>query len=98
MEITNVGQGVAPLRSSRGFEVLVDGKWLSVPVTTATATAVTIPQVPTAAKKLRYNWYDNPCGYGCFECAVYVNVNKLGNWSGEMDFLPLPPFMVDLLV
>jgi len=94
--IEAVGQGVAPLRSARGFEALVDNVWLSVPVTQATPRSVIIPSVPRTATQLRYNWYDNPCGFDCFGCAVYVHVTPVGNWSGELDILPLPPFYVDL--
>ena len=92
LTVEDAGQGVAEPRSSRGFEVLSAGVWVSVPATSHTASTVTISAVPAGATKLRYNWYDNPCGLNCFECAVYVNVRPAGNWSGEHPFLPLPPF------
>lgn len=94
--VQQFGKGVLPLRTSRGFEALVNDVWVSVLVTSYSQSFVIIPNVPAAATKLRYAWYENPCGYGCFECAVYVAVEPLGNWSGEFGFLPLAPFMVEL--
>eukprot|EP00038_Savillea_parva_P010797 m.192856 g.192856 ORF g.192856 m.192856 type:complete len:675 (-) comp18757_c0_seq1:153-2177(-) len=94
--IEQAGSGVAPLRSQRGFEVLSKGQWMSVPAVSTTSNTVTISPVPADSTKLRYNWYTNPCGYDCFTCAVYVNVQTIGNWSGELPFLPLPPFFTDL--
>jgi sialate O-acetylesterase len=96
LTVERAGSGVAELRTSRGFEVLAGEKWVSVPAVSRTASTVTISPVPAAASKLRYNWYTNPCGLNCYGCAVYANVQPVGNWSGELPFLPLPPFMVDL--
>ena len=67
------------------MEVLVAGKWLSVPVTDHTRDTVTIGPVPARATRLRYNWYSNPCGIGVFGCAVYAKVTPLGKLSGEED-------------
>jgi len=42
---------------------------------------------------MRYLWWGNPCGYTCFNCAVYVKVKEIASIpTGEKDFLPLPPF------
>ena len=88
--------GGVELKASRGMEVLVAGKWLSVPVTDSTRDTVTIGPVPTSATRLRYNWYSNPCGIDCFGCAVYSKVTPLGKLSGEEAFLPLAPFVMDI--
>jgi hypothetical protein len=84
------------LKASKGMEVLVAGKWLSVPVTDHTRDTVTIGPVPARATRLRYNWYSNPCGIGVFGCAVYAKVTPLGKLSGEEAFLPLAPFVMDI--
>lgn len=96
LTVENVGTGVLPLRSSRGFEVLDSGRWVSVTAASQTASTVTISGVPATGTMLRYNWYSNPCGYYCFGCAVYVGVAPLGQLSGAEPFLPLPPFIVDI--
>ena len=103
--ITGEGQGILPLRSSKGFEVLSDGVWHSVAatVTGKTTLSIALPAgtnysaTSRGASALRYNWYSNPCGYFPFGCAVYVHVTPLrGNASGEKPFLPLPPFWAEL--
>ena len=101
--ITGEAQGILPLRSSLGFEVLSNGIWHSVTaVVTGNATlSICIGGGGLdAAKALRYNWYSNPCGYFPFGCAVYVRVVPLaggrGPISGEKPFLPLPPFWTEL--
>jgi sialate O-acetylesterase len=105
LSVKNVGGGVAPLRSERGFEAFSCSDathkkgtchWVSAQATKANSTAVWISGVPTNATKLRYNWYSNPCGMNCFGCAVYVNAKPIGGLSGEEDFLPLPPFIAEL--
>ena len=95
LSIGNWNAGVE-LKASQGMEVLVAGKWLSVPVSGNTRDTVTIGPVPTAASRLRYNWYANPCGIDCFGCAVYAKVTPLGKLSGEEAFLPLAPFVMDI--
>ena len=47
------------MRTMVGFEVLVAGRWVSVPALSATSSTVTIGSVPAAASKLRYNWFVN---------------------------------------
>ena len=92
LSVLHAGEGVV-LHSSKGFEVLANGKWQSAPVVSHTNDTVTVGEVPPAATKLRYNWYSNPCGEQCFGCAVYVSVPKIGELSGEEPFLPLAPFI-----
>ena len=97
LTVLNAGAGVAPLRTSKGFEALDAGHWVSCPATGHTASTVTITGVPATATKLRYNWYSNPCGLDVFGCAVYVDVEPLGHvFSGDFPFLPLPPFVADI--
>ena len=99
ISITGEGQGILPLRSTKGFEVLSTvGVWYSVAATVTGKSTLTIssPHVE-AATALRYNWYSNPCGIFPFGCAVYVGVKPLHpDLSGEKDFLPLPPFWAEL--
>ena len=63
LTIENVGAGVLPLRSSKGFEVLSAGeglsaaRWVSVVASATTSDSVTITGVPADGTKLRYNWY-----------------------------------------
>ena len=85
------------IRASLGFEVSISGVWKNAAVASHTASTITLSNVPAAATALRYLWYSNPCGKYCFGCAVYAQAPPLpGKRSGEMDFLPLPPFIVDL--
>ena len=56
LAIDNTCGGISSLRSTRGFEVLSEGKWVSVPATAHTIDTVTVSQVPVTATKLRYNW------------------------------------------
>ena len=80
------------VHGSRGFEVLAGGTWVSTSIKSHTKDTVTIADV-AGGTKLRYNWYSNPCGYYCFECAVYVTTTPVvPGLSGEEPFLPLPPF------
>lgn len=99
--ITGEAKGILPLRSSKGFEVLINDVWQS---TTAEVTGKATLSIAVggvggsldAPKALRYNWYSNPCGEFPFGCAVYVGVVPLGPISGEKPFLPLPPFWAEL--
>ena len=99
--VKNAGAGIS-IRSTVGFEALAGGTWVSVPVTAHTKDTVTISAGAGgiggggAVTRVRYNWYSNPCGEGCFGCAVYVAVKPLTALSGDEPFLPLPPFVMDL--
>ena len=93
----NAPGGLLPLRSAKGFEVLSDGYWVSVTASSVTADGrVQLTDVPKTGTSLRYNWYSNPCGYYCFECAVYARATPIANYSGEEGFLPLPPFQAEI--
>lgn len=70
--------------------------WISVAITGHSTTSVTVSGVPKSATKIRYNWWSNPCGEDCFKCGVYVTVTPIGTLSGELDFLPLPPYFANL--
>eukprot|EP00937_MAST-01D_sp_MAST-1D-sp2_P000996 g996.t1 len=109
--LLGAGAGASPsllVRNTTGFEVLMPrppdgntsrpGLWLNAPVVAhdAGAGTVTLAGAPANGTHLRYEWYGNPCGLGCFECAVYGAVPPLGALSGELDFLPLPPFIIEL--
>ena len=99
IKVANLGSAkVLEARSTRGFEALSNGTWVSVVVSGTDQDSVTVSGVPSDATKLRYNWYSNPCGTDCFDCAVYIGPVPLlfGGLSGEMGFLPLPPFVVHL--
>ena len=54
----------------------------------------TLPPPPPSHKSMLLVIWQ--CGKMEFGCAVYVGVRPLGNWTGEMDFLPLGPFIADL--
>lgn len=99
LAISGVAGGILPVKpAARGFEILVGDEWQSVPIVAQTSDTVTIasPSEHAQGNKLRYNWYSNPCGEECFDCAVYVRVKPIGNLSGELDFLPLAPFIMDI--
>jgi len=98
-----LGTGGLEIRNKTGFEVLVNdggvqapGKWVSTHITSNSADSITIGAIPTNASKIRYLWYSNPCGMNTYQCAIYTKVQPLGNLSGELDFLPLAPFIQDL--
>ena len=84
------------VHSKVGFEVLVASTWKSVTLAAHTKDTVAIGPVPREATQLRYLWYSNPCGESCFGCAVYIEAKPLAPLSGELPFLPLPPFVMDL--
>ena len=97
VNISNAPGGLLPLRSAKGFEVLSNDYWVSVTASAVTSDGrVQLTDVPDQATRLRYNWYSNPCGYYCFECAVYARATPIANYSGEHDFLPLPPFQTGI--
>lgn len=96
--ITNLGAGAGlELKNKTGFEVLgADGFWYNTPITAHSKNSVTISAIPSNATKVRYLWYNNPCGLSCYECAVYTSTQPLGTLSGQLDFLPLAPFIHQL--
>ena len=109
VSITNVGaQGVhirdhalAPFfRNASGFEVLrrSDSVWQSVPIQGHTTDTVSLVHTGGAqsVSKVRYLWYSDPCGFRGYNCPVYARATPLANLSGFHDFLPLPPFILDI--
>ena len=97
-------------RSGFGFEVLVPGdggvasaaasvghsRWQNAPIAAVHGKTVTIETVPTTATRLRYLWYNSPCGATPYGCPVYTPAEPIGTESGEKTFLPLGPFITDL--
>ena len=88
-----------------GFEVLcADGTWTSTPVMSKAADSVTVGPAAAACKAsaIRYLWYASPCSpfkgqpQVPYKCPVYTDVTPLGSLTGEMDRLPLGPFMLEL--
>lgn len=97
VKLTSLGSsGGVELHNTTGFEVLSDGYWVSVPITSHTSNSVMMGPVPANSSRVRYAWYGNACGLGLFQCAVYTKVKPLGKLDGELDFLPLAPFVMDL--
>ena len=101
----NLGSsGGIMIRNNTGFEVLAPapspaqpGVWTSAAILAHDESSVVIAPVPANGTMLRYLWYGNPCGLSTFQCAVYVAAKPLlGHLSGELDFLPLAPFRMDL--
>ena len=83
-------------------------QWINAPIQSASGKVVTIGSVPPNATRVRYLWWGNPCGLGhcsgsgrsivcdkMAKCPVYITVQPLGALSGELDFLPLGPFVSD---
>ena len=102
VHVSNVGSAGglrAPKAGVRGFEVLVAGRWMDVSVVGHTNNTLSLALDGAAINgtKMRYNWYSNPCGTGCFDCAAYVDVAPLGGLSGMEAFLPLAPFYLDIM-
>ena len=60
------------------------------------AGTVTLGNVPAGATAVRYLWYSAPCTNRLFRCPIYAVVPALGSLSGELDALPLGPFVADL--
>ena len=100
----NTGDGGTLVHKSLfGFEVLGnDGKWHVAPVIppsspTLPPLTVTVGPIPAGASAVRYLWTTAPCGNAApFQCAVYVTAPTLGALSGELDLLPLGPFLFPL--
>jgi hypothetical protein len=81
------------VRSSLGFEVLANGTWQSTPIVRHEGNNVILGGCPHGARAIRYLWYMAPCTQQPYRCAIYVPVPPLGSQSGEMDWLPLGPFV-----
>ena len=97
----NVGKGGTLVHKSLfGFEVLgSDGNWHVTPVIAPSSPAltVTVGPIPAGASAVRYLWTSAPCGNAApFQCAIYVTAPTLGSLSGELDLLPLGPFLFPL--
>ena len=66
--------------------------------------SVTVGPAAAACKAsaIRYLWYASPCSpfkgqpQVPYKCPVYTDVTPLGSLTGEMDRLPLGPFMLEL--
>lgn len=97
--IENANMGVVlHTNGSVGFEVLFNNTWLTVPIISYSTDTVTVGNVPSTATRIRYLWYSNACGINLYSCPVYVKVPPLhGGLSGEESFLPLGPFVADLV-
>ena len=98
LQDSGVGSDGVVLHNHTGFEVLSAGHWVSCPIIAASGMSVTISGVPKGSSRVRYLWYGNACGLGLFQCAVNVKVSPLkGDLGvGQLDFLPLGPFIADL--
>ena len=57
------------------------------------AGTVVLSGSPPGGRAIRYLWYEAPCTQQPYKCAVYAEVAALGPESGEMDWLPLGPFI-----
>ena len=102
VRLRDLGTGVQ-VHNTTGFEAMVvsprngsQGTWVSTPVIAHDAGSVTLGGFPAGATRLRYLWYQDACGLETYGCAVYTTVPAIGNLSGELTFLPLAPFIMDL--
>ena len=97
IQIDGVGPGGLELRARVGFELLgADGLWHSAPVIDVRdnhTVRVSVGGADVAPTAVRYLWYDTPCSNAPYSCPVYAVVPALGELSGELDHLPLGPFM-----
>jgi len=73
-----------------------NGTWRNSPIATVAGMTITVGSVPAAATRVRFLWYNNPCGAAPYGCPVYTRVAPIGSETGEMAFLPLGPFIMDL--
>jgi sialate O-acetylesterase len=64
--------------------------------TSAQISTITIGPVPADVTAVRYLWRSAPCSNDRFQCPVYARVEPLGPLTGELDILPLPPFLMAL--
>lgn len=62
----------------------------------AASNTLMLTNVPEGAVAVRYLWYTTPCSMDQYKCPVYVKVPALGAESGEMEYLPLGPFIQPL--
>ena len=89
----------APAPGALGFEVLG-----ADPIVGSGADSVTVGPAAAACKAsaIRYLWYASPCSpfkgqpQVPYKCPIYTDVTPLGSLTGEMDRLPLGPFMLEL--
>ena len=95
VDLGGVGSGVE-LRGRDGFEVYAYPNWITVPVSYSTKSAVSVGPVPRNTTAIRYLWRSAPCGNFPYKCPVYAKVSPLGTLSGQMDVLPLGPFVANL--
>lgn len=100
--LTDLGTAVE-VHNTTGFEAMVvspqnasQAMWVSTPVVGFDNTSVALGSFPAGATRLRYLWYQDACGLEAYGCAVYTTVPAIGNLSGELTFLPLAPFIMDL--
>lgn len=93
--LDGVGSGVE-LRGRDGFEVYAYPNWIAVPVSDSTKSTVSVGPVPRNTTAIRYLWRTAPCGNFPYKCPVYAKVSPLGTLSGQMDVLPLGPFVTKL--
>jgi hypothetical protein len=97
------------IRSNLGFEVLTyqgkkgkggvhPGVWQATPIKSLSGVELTLDATnATDGVAIRYLWYTTPCGIQPYQCPVYARVEPLkGGLSGELGFLPLGPFIMNL--
>ena len=101
VKLAGLGSEGIELRSKTGFELLgADGVWHNAPLAGLSAPSKGSVRVPipsgVAPTAVRYLWYDTPCGNQPYRCPVYAKTKALGSLSGELDFLPLGPFIRQL--
>eukprot|EP00040_Diaphanoeca_grandis_P038616 m.256893 g.256893 ORF g.256893 m.256893 type:complete len:558 (-) comp34804_c0_seq1:142-1815(-) len=90
--------GAIDIRSKFGFEILGgDSLWHTVPITSSSATTVTVGSAPPNPKAIRYLYYSAPCTAATYMCAVNIKTTALGSLSGQYDFLPLGPFVLHIM-
>ena len=64
-------------------------------ITDATTSTVVVA-APESALALRYISTQAPCTKFLFQCPLYTAVSRIGSLSGELDFLPIGPFVVEV--
>ena len=101
IKLKGLGPGGVTLQGNKlGFEALGgDGLWHSTPIKAKTTDTVIVGPAPAGAKAVRYLWYQSPCSPYTgqpqvpYHCPVYAVGQALGSLSGELDLLPLGPFI-----
>eukprot|EP00039_Didymoeca_costata_P033210 m.41305 g.41305 ORF g.41305 m.41305 type:complete len:558 (-) comp9753_c0_seq1:77-1750(-) len=99
IKICGVGSGSSlEWRTKLGFEIAPsDGKeWDTVPITAVENDSITIGPVPPHIVGVRYLWRNSPCTAVPYQCPIYASVPALGKDSGELDYLPMGPFVYEL--